>query len=320
MIGNVVVLGTSSEELYLIRRYGRALTADRLQRNRGLFANFLNSGARFMGIVPAHSSSSRIVKVLPVPLSCLLVGVGSSMLTVWTDWTNPGSEQVVWQHNLKEVIAGDVASLDAGRGNQKLEIVDACLMPVELGSDRATMLVLSASYLDDSSAFVSAALWLHTLEIQIPASSSGLVGSVPLNVLHRLLLSDSARFKPFNSDTMTDGASEEDDKISPRIFALHPSWRVFSAWSAASQALGAAGSAAYTVHAAQIDVLNQSLLNATASFERAGRGSGSTYDTLKCKHAVDSEIRTSAVGAISTVVGTDGVCIVQTGAYLFQSF
>jgi len=306
------MLGSTNEELYLIRRYGRSLTADRLQRNRSLFANLLSSGARFIGLKPAHSSGSRIVKALPVPLSCLLVSVGSSLLSVWSEWTNPGSEQVVWEHNLRDVLNADVAGLESSR-NSHLEIVDAALMPVEVGAERATLLVLSAYYPEntprDNSA-VSASLWLHTLEISIPSSAGALGGDAPFAVLHRLQLSEAALVKPFNSE-LTDAASHSDHYIAPRICTMHPSWRVYLAWSGASQSAAAAGVA--TLHAAQIDVLNQALLNATAAFERSARGAGSAPDALRCKNAVDSEISLNNVGALAAVAGTDGICIVHAG-------
>ena len=311
--GNVVMLGSTCEELYLIRRYGHSLTADRLQRNRSLFANLLTSGARFIGIKPAHSSGSRIVKALPVPLSCLLVSVGSSLLSVWSEWTNPGSEQVVWEHNLREVLSADVSGLESSR-NSHLEIVDAALMPVEVGAERATLLVLSAYYPENAprdSTAVSSSLWLHTLEISIPSSAGLLAGEAPFSVLHRLQLAEAALFKPFNSELAT-FTSHSDHYVAPRICTMHPSWRVYAAWSGVSHS-AAAASGASTLHAAQIDVLNQALLNATAAFERSARGTGSAPDALRCKNAVDSEISLSSVGALAAVAGTDGICIVHTG-------
>lgn len=307
-----MVLGSTNEELYLIRRYGRSLTADRLQRNRSMFANLLTSGARFIGIKPAHSSGSRIVKALPVPLSCLLVSVGSSLLSVWTEWTNPGSEQVVWEHNLRDVLSRDVSGLESSR-NSLLEIVDAALMPVEVGAERATLLVLSAYYPDTparDNIAVSASLWLHTLEIRIPSSAGALGGDAPFALLHRLQLSDAALYKPFNSE-LTDSPEHNDHHVAPRICTMHPSWRVYIAWSGVGQSAAAVGGA--TLHAAQVDVLNQALLNATATLEHPTRGAGSAPDALRCKNAVDSEISIADVGALAAVVGTDGICIVHTG-------
>lgn len=310
------MLGSTSEELYLVRRYGRSLTADRLQRNRSLFANFLTSGARFIGIKSAHSSCSRIVKTLPVPLSCVLVSVASSLLSVWTEWTNPGSEQVVWEQNIRDVLSEDVAGLESSR-NSYLEIVDAVLMPVEVGAERATLLVLSAYYPENApkdNSSVLSALWLHTLEIAIPTSASGLNGNAPFSILHRLQLSDKALFRPFNSELTASSTEQSDSYIAPRICTLHPSWRVYTAWSAASQSAAAAAGTP-SVHAAQIDVLNQALLNATASFERAARGAGSVPDALRCSHAVDSEIACNNVGALTAVNGFDGICIVHSGIF-----
>ena len=312
------MLGSSKEELYLIRRYGRSLTADRLQRNRSLFANLLNSGARFIGIKPVQCASSRIVKALPVPLSCLLVSVGSSQVTLWSEWTNPGSEQVVWEHNLKDLLTADVAALESSR-NSKLEIIDAVLMPVELGAERATLLILSAYYPEtaprDGKTAVSAALWLHTLEISLPTTSS----DAPLRILHRLQLSESAQVKPYNNELhqMQDDQDHQDHHIAPRIYSMAPSWRVFAAWSGPSVSGHVSGP---TLHGSQVDVLNQSLLNATANFVSSSRGAGSVADALKCKSAVDSEIGVHKVVALSAVASPDGICMVHSGNHLLFPF
>lgn len=289
-IGNVAVLGTSSEELYLVRRYGRTLNADRLQRSRGLFANLFTSGARLIGMSASAPSDGRVVKLLPVPMSFFLLALGSSSLCLWSDWTNPGSEQLVWDIGLKDILAGDLSDLNLSMG--ACTMADACLMPVEAGDEKGTLLVLSSC---------GTSLWLHTLSVTFSSES---IGST-VTILHRLLL------------------SERGDSEHARIHHSNPSWKIFVSWSAEGHARdhdrreGASG-ATKTVHGAQIDVLNQSLLNATVSREGDQRTrQQALMDAIRCTNAVNSHIDAATVLDAALVKGHDGVVIITNGTKYF---
>jgi hypothetical protein len=319
--GNVVVLGTSAEALYLVRRYGRTLNADPLQRNRSLFANLLSSGARFMGIAPVVDADARIVKVIPVPMSYFLLSLSNSTLSLWADWTNPGSEEVVWDQNIRDLLRADTAGSQT-RHDTKLEIVDACLMQVEPGAERASLLVLSACYADRHGTG-PAALWLHTLEVQLPASGAAASGRSPVSILHHSLVAEEAQYQPFATSREVPAPK---GYFAPRIASLPPSWRVFVAWSAVGAAATAemqassqrglfpststepsdatASGAVRTLHAVQIDVLNQPLIGASRAAE--------DRDNLRA-HAVDSGLSAATVLAASAVKGVDGLCVVLAG-------
>jgi len=305
--GNVLVLGTSNEDLYLIRRYGRTLNADLLQRDRSLFTNLLSSGARFIGIAPVVQADARVVKLIPVPMSYLLLSLTSNSLTLWADWTNPGSEQVVWESELKDMIAEDVGKLGQ---TGKIDFVDACLMQVEPGAERATMLVLSACYSDNtgSSSTTTASLWMHTLEVQIPSHKSDVEGPSTVIFLHRILVTETARYRPFCSEPIEAHAYY----LAPRLASLPPSWRVYVAWSSLrtsdSSAIDANGPTR-TLHAVQIDVLNQPLFNANVGTGSTEQKARMLRDSVRCTHAVDSGIGENSVLAVAAVTGVEGLCV-----------
>lgn len=299
-VGNVALLGSSSEELYLVRRYGRTLNADRLQRNRSLFANLFTSGARLIGISSAPSDG-KVVKLLPVPMSFFLLALGSSSLSLWSDWTNPGSEQLVWESSIKDVLVHDLSGLNLFGGASVLTMIDACLMPVAAGDQKGTLLVLSSC--ENRTNSTSGALWLHTLEVQFAAGATG----ASIGIVHRLLLAEHA-------DTQSTGAA-------PRIHHLSPSWKIFATWSAEGHSHGqvheqdhreSAASEVRTVHGAQIDVLNQSLLNATVSRE-GGSQRQLLLDSLRCTSAVNSCVDVTTVLDAAFVKGHDGVTIITNG-------
>lgn len=309
-VGNVVIVGTSSEDLYLVRRYGRTLNADLLQRDRSLFTNLLTSGARLIGIAPTPSSDAAVVKLIPVPLSFLLLAVSQKTITAWSDWTNPGEESVVWTQGIRQLLGSDLSSLGGSEGD-KVEVVDAALMHVELGAEQATLLVLSAQSTGagDSS---STALWLHTMEIQItPGAQAGGGHQSPVRILHRMRLSKRATFYSSREGT------RPSDYVAPALAAQPPSWRVFIAWTEAPTTSGDDyENADVTLHGVQIDVLNQPLLNATSTITGGQRDQrAQREESIQCRHAQDSKLPVSSVLAVSAVKGVDGLCVVKTGMY-----
>jgi hypothetical protein len=307
-----VVVGTSNEDLYLIRRYGRTLNADLLQRDRSLLTNLWSSGARFMGIAPTQSTNVDVLKLIPVPLSFLLLSLSQKHLTAWADWANPGEEKVVWEQEIHHMLSEDVFALGSvadRRAAEALELVDAGLMHVEAGAEQATLLILSAE--PASAAGNKAVLWLHTLEIQLREE-----GSQPaVRILHRTRLTKQAHFR-FHSDSVGD---EERITVPPTLAVQPPSWRVFVAWSEEPVDGLTTAAAGPTLHGAQIDVLNQPLLNAAAATASRGAVDGARGQTalreesISCRHAEDSKLPANDVLAVSAVKGVDGLCVVKNG-------
>ena len=327
-----MLLGSSHQELYLIRKYGRSLNADRLQRNRGLLANLFYSGARLIGIAPVHDADRRIVKVLPVPMSFRLLSVSSPAMALWSDWSNPGSESVVWEVGLRALLRRDLtAHLDIQQQRQarseQITVADAYLMPVEAGDERAVLVILSACYpnaaANDGNATVKAQLWMHTLELKIHGATAATASSEEAEdgessaaaVIHRMLVSEGIDFRP--DYERNGGAAEDRGYVAPKLSGLLPSWRVYACWAATPAAAAAAedapnANAGSTLHCMQCDVLNQPLVG-------GGRGGGAGVSGAgggeQCQHEVDSGILCSAVVSASAVRGVDGICVIQRGRY-----
>jgi hypothetical protein len=72
----------------------------------------------------------------------------------------------------------------------------------------------------------------------------------------------------------------------------------------AAEPEAAFGSGARTIHAVQVDVLNQPLFSATRGADDVDR---------LAVHAVDSGLVASTVLAASAVKGVDGLCVVLAG-------
>eukprot|EP01034_Spumella_vulgaris_P021857 gene21857-27929_t len=300
----------------------KAVSADRLQRTQNVFFGFLQSGAKLIGILPGEKDKNRqIVKMLPVPMSPLLLSVGN-ILTLWSDWSSPGKEKVVWDFKLKQTLKSDLKALSVDI--TKMRIVDAYLMPTETGADKAVLLVLSVvSDALSEEDYVSptqlpCALWMHTLEVLTPHSGfyqQG-TGDQPVRVMHRVLVGEGVQFNMLSAVNEDGSLSSElgVTALKPRISSLHPSWRVYLSWSGFNVNLST-----YTLHCAQFDLLNQpvidqeSLISDNASVDAA-------LESVRCLHAVDSGISASVVVDTSSVEGLDGVVVlVNDGSLLLVS-
>ena len=347
-IGNVVILGTTHEELYLIRRYGRTLNADLLQRNRSLFANLFTSSVRFMGISTAATSqfdnNMSMVKIIPVPMSCLLIAVGRNKLSIWTDWTNPGTEEIVWEQNLLNILTDDISQCTQQQKGQ-VAVLDACLMQIEAGAERGTLLLLSAYYSNTSivSDIKTAKLWLHTLEIELPANASMLGRRNPVTIMHRLLVADKVDYhcNTANTSNNTSVFPSARRYLKPSIHNLSPSWRVFIAWSAVSSSSSQGETARNTdsvlfgsatkrgLFPGDDDEMTEQSTTAagTVSWEssvhtvyasqidvlnQSVQKTGESGSSVSCG-AVDSHLPVASVLALSAMRCVDGICVVQTG-------
>lgn len=263
-----------------------------------------------MGIASSTPSDGRVVKLLPVPMSFFLLALGSSSLVLWSDWTNPGSEQLVWDINLKDILTHDMSSLDLFGDTGAFSMVDACLMPAEPGAENGTLLVLST--FENRAGSLNGSLWIHTLSVQFSSEAIG----ATVTILHRLVLSEHACWVQQGSIAPA--------TVGPRIHHLSPSWKVFVSWSAESQAQPQPQSqqrcdreeagGARTVHGAQIDVLNQALLNASVSREGDQRSrKQALLDAVRCSSGVNSLIDAKTVLDAAAVKGQDGIVIVTNG-------
>jgi hypothetical protein len=307
----------------LIRRESKAVSADRLQRTQSVFLGLLQSGAKLMGILPGEKDKNRqIVKIIPVPMSPLLLSVGN-VLTLWSDWSSPGREKVVWDFKLKHSLRADIKAL--GVDVTKMRIVDACLMPTETGARKAVLLVLSVSSdaLSEED-FLSAtqeapcSLWMHTLEVHVPPTGAFQQGGGdhPVVIMHRVLVGDGVQFNML-SVVGDDGMVTSElgtTLLKPRISSLHPSWRVFLSWSGFNTSL-----ATYTLQSAQFDVLNQPVVDLD-SLIAGDVTADAALESVRCSHGVDSGIFSTAVVDTSSVEGLDGVVVLIDGEISIMLF
>ncbi len=328
----MLLLGTSSEELYLIRRMGKAVSADRLQRSQSVFQGLFQTTAKLIGILPSKDHNAQIVRLIPIPLSHLLIGVGNTA-SMWSEWSSPGKERLVYEFKLKQLVRNDLRET-LGATVSKMCIVDACLMQTEPGANSAKFLVLSVStdaQADDnadldSAAQVPCSLWLHTLLIATPPTGvfSG-AGDAPAAVLHRILVGENVQFNMLHSVAADGTLSRElgTTPLKPKIVTLLPSWRVYVSWSAHSDT-----SDAYTLHSAQFDVLNQpelrTLSSALPAYDSAAitdaqmealraNTAQAAVDSVRCVNWLDTAIASTLVVDTSAVTGQDGVCALLNG-------
>lgn len=301
------MIGTSTEDIYLLRRSGKSVTADRLQKTQSVLLGLFQTGAMLMGIAPAAAGRGlRVVRLLPVPMSHLLLSVGACSLTLWSEWTSPGREKLVWQAKLRSLLKADLTVLEVSVS--RLDVVDACLMHAEPGAAKAVLLVLSISRRDEED--VKGMLWLHTLEVSTPPDGRFSNGSSagPVTIMHRVLVSEASELPPrLRGD---EGEAEEDaataGALTPKICSLSPSWRVFVVWSEADPAAAAAKG---HVHCAQFDILNQDVVKPSSS----AVSSEDPLEAVRCTHGQQFSIRSSEVSSFSAVQGLDGVCVLLRG-------
>lgn len=300
-----------------------------------------------MGISTATTSqidnNMSMIKIIPVPMSCLLIAVGSKKLSIWTDWTNPGTEEIVWEQNLLNILTDDISHTQQQKG--QVAVLDACLMQIEAGAERGTLLLLSAYYSNTSivSDIKTAKLWLHTLEIELPANASMLGSRNPVTIMHRLLVADKVDYHidTVNISNNTSVFPSARRYLKPSIHNLSPSWRVFIAWSAVSsnsqgetarntdsvlfgsatkrglfpgddeemteQSTTAAGSGSWESSVHTVYASQIDVLN--QSVQKTGESGSSS---VSCG-AVDSHLPVASVLALSAMRGVDGICVVQTG-------
>lgn len=297
-----------------MRRYGRSLHADRLQRNRGgVLSHLLLTGAKYMGLTHYyHLPDSRVVKLLPIPLSFHLLSVAAQTLQLWSDWSSPGAERVVWQVDLREAIRTDLGS-SVGRliAARSVFVVDASLLAMGPGSEKASLLILSvcaptgvssSSSLSSSSTPFQLQLWLHTFELWVSPQNN----RSPVEVTRRLMitdkvvrvpscLTDSSASTVEANDTSTDVSWLWSSPVKPSIHSCPAVHRVFVTWSADSVAEAAPVS---SVHVMQLD---------PTSLAAAAMGGG----------GLDTRIPSRDVLDIKSVKGMDGVCAVLRGEVLY---
>ena len=167
-----------------------------------------------------------VLKTMPVPMSFLLLALSHQRLSLWTEWSTPGSERLVWEVDVKAVVLKDLtafmngmpmsSSIQGGRCHEDaaastssvsavtgVVILDACLMQPDPGAERAVLLILSVcqtaagasplGVVESSSASSRVTrqyqqLWLHTWEVQLPSSGNfnTKLQGCPISLLHRL--------------------------------------------------------------------------------------------------------------------------------------
>lgn len=295
-----------------MRRYGRSLHADRLQRNRGgVLSHLLLTGAKYMGLTHYyHLPDSRVVKLLPIPLSFHLLTVAAQTLQLWSDWSSPGAERIVWQVDLREAIRTDLGS-SVGRliAARSVFVVDASLLAMEPGSEKASLLILSVCAPTGASSSSSSTsttpsqlqLWLHTFELWVSPQNN----RSPVEVTRRLMITDKVVRAPScltDSSASTASVVEDGDAstdvswlwsspVKPSIHSCSAVHRVFITWSADSVAEAAPVS---SVHVMQLD---------PTPLSAAAVGGG----------GLDTRIPSRDVLDIKSVRGMDGVCAVLRG-------
>ena len=272
-----------------------------------VFGMLLQNGAKLIGLVPddsyqnhldtsnvvsAFGRSKGVMKLLPIPLSHLLLVVGYSTIGLWNNWVNRGAESLLWEINVRKVIKADILTIfsldnqfhDSGIDDETVSVrlVDSCLLQSEPGASRAVILLLSVSIIRTEFRSYNA-LWLHTVELPL---ATGMQSPAAPAIMHRLLVSKSIRF----------GGEHE----TPKICSLPPSWRVFVTWTDAQFVPG-------HIFCAQFDVLNQPIL------EDLRKEGGLTFDAFECKHYVDCGVDASSVVTIAAVKNLDGVCALLEG-------
>lgn len=312
--GNTIVLGTSEENVYVVRYNGsdvqRDIAADRLQKNRNVFVGLLQTGAKLIGLMSAGDRSRRLVKLLPIPLSPWLVSVGNC-LSLWGNWASVGEEKVAWEFSLKNAIVDDVSmasgllekarmisAFEYPEGRKHVKILDATLMQGEVGAEKTVLLILSAhflpkqSYVGDKNFGSRAQLWFHTLELSLPASTDRMDFDEAVSILHRVLVCENVLVPP----TAQHG-------FFPRFYSLPPSWRVFVSWTEVGE------DDFPTVYCAQFDVLNQPLL-------QLSKLKSADAAQLLCKSAVNSQVSTEKILAFSSLIEVDGACFILTGIFI----
>lgn len=242
-----------------------------------------------MGIFPSAATGDEngstiargVLKLMPVPMSFQLIGLTYRNVMLWSEWSSPGNESLLWEFNVKESILDDVNSVLGLSANDldSIIVLDGCLMQPDAGAECAVLLTLSV--------YRTQQLWLHTWELSL-LDSEALEGK-PMMLLHRLRIADNICYDKFGDNTIN---------LAPKIHNTAPSWRVLVTWGARADGDSA------TLRMLHFDILNQAPL---------GAGSDSLSAGLCCADQVDSEIPTSNIISTAAVVGLDGVCAVLKG-------
>lgn len=222
-----------------------------------------------------------VVKVIPVPMSHLLVCVDRSNVSLWSDWTTPGNEKLLWEVSLKDLLRSDITSISPIHSNYDFIVIplDSCLIQMELGSDKAVLLVLSK---------FGRSLWLHTLEIATHGYSEGSVDkALVVNVIHRLLLSESIDDMP---------------TLQPKIDSLPQSWRIFVTWLSVG-----------TLRCVQIDILNQKVITLRDIQSLSDQQEKEKMDIIRCRSVLDTGITSADIWCTISIKSADGVCIIKKG-------
>ena len=307
--------------MYIVRFVQGVLAIELLQKSspQSVFGLLLQNGAKLIGLVPDAPNESLdpsnapttyfgrtqgVMKLLPVPLSHLLLVVGYSTIVLWNHWMNRSSEVLVWEVPIRKTVKADILEIFGLEKNDRdaspdsdsviIRLVDCCLLQLEPGADKAVLLLLSVAI--SNTEFRSyKSLWLHTIEVRIPAVGSSAASS-ETSILHRMLISRNIRF-----------GSDSDQ---PKIGSLSPSWRVFLTWTDAQFTAG-------NVFGAQFDVLNQPVL---VDLRRSGDSEkGVGIDAFECKHFIDCGIDSSTVLCINVMKGFDGVFALLEGTLILSS-
>lgn len=322
--GKVLLLGTSSGDLYLIRRSGGEVTADRLLRQQNVLVNLIYTGAKLMGLGTAPSEENSVLRVLSLTLppgtqtAPLLLSVGGEA-TLWgSNWAVPGRERVLWSSPLTSTLLADVRSFHPRTRGMKLLDVD--LLPIE-STDRVFLLVLSASREGSDDSYN---LWLHVLQVLVSGSTSSEEREAQyLLVRHRSLLSERAAVPDGATcfghadgctlplDPSSSGSEVQQKKriLTPKLHRAADSWRLFVSWSQhpiAGRSLGgAAPGTTPGLCAAHLDLLNLPTLHAAGGV--AGPAGG--LEGVRCGAVVETGITVDGVLSLGTVSGIDGVIL-----------
>jgi len=289
-----------------VRRYGRSLHADQLQRNRGALSHLLQSGAKYMGLTHYyHLPDSRVVKLLPISLSFYLLSVAVQTLQLWSDWSSPGAERVVWQVDVREAIRADLRCVGLSACARSIFVVDASLLAMDPGSEQATLLILSVCGPTSAGASVAAPslqLWLHTFEVLISSQNN----RSPVTVTRRLMVTDKVARTPTPLESAVEDALTGtldvsfvwSSTVKPSIHSC--AHKVLITWSAHSVAGAPSDHPLHCVYVLQYDALHRPPLASTHA----------------CEDGIDTRIPSRDVLDIKVVRGMDGLCAVLRGKVL----
>jgi hypothetical protein len=210
--GDCYLLGTSSGELYVLRREGQELLPHRLQsktlhvKPQNVFAGLFNTGVKLLGlaaradappsIINPRMAISHLLVVEPLRGSGrgrgghssgdyqYLLTVSAQGVDLWADWRQAGQERLLWTVGLGDLLLADVAGeaevQEGGRKGGKdgsITILDVCLMPSDAVGVAATVLVLSAVYGSGAGTGGGCTMYLHVVAINADGSGGVLAAA-----------------------------------------------------------------------------------------------------------------------------------------------